>query len=161
MHRLATHYVPSNRLPQLLTHLAALDNPSHDLINATIEELYEERMSDEPPPTLIGVEREALDVAFGHDEVEDIMEHLKLLTSSTDKPVSKWAQRTTDELHKRSPTSLKVALRAIREGATKPLLDCLRMELRIATAYCVGACLYCPRDLHLHSLFPAWRKFRF
>jgi 3-hydroxyisobutyryl-CoA hydrolase len=135
---LATHYVPSNRIPQLLTNLAALDNPTHDMVDSTIEELYEERGSNEPPPAFVGYKREALDAAFSYNEVERIVAHLKSLANDSDATVVEFSQQTLAELHMCSPTSLKVALQAIRLGKNKTLKDCLRMELCIASALCVS-----------------------
>jgi 3-hydroxyisobutyryl-CoA hydrolase len=108
------------------------------MIDRTIEEFSSERQPDEPPPPFIGAKRAALDMAFRHDSVEKIIEELKTLSNSTDVAVSGWAAETLTALQLRSPTSLKVALSAIRRGKTMNLLEALQMELEIATAYCVG-----------------------
>ena len=86
----------------------------------------------------MGVVRNALDTAFRHDTVEEIVESLATLSSSSDTHVSKWAKRTWETLDLRSPTSLKVALAAIRHGKNLSLRDALQMETGIATAYCVS-----------------------
>lgn len=49
-----------------------------------------------------------------------------------------WAEETLSVMNMRSPTSLKVALEAIRKGKQLSLLEALNMELKIATAYCVS-----------------------
>jgi 3-hydroxyisobutyryl-CoA hydrolase len=70
--------------------------------------------------------------------VEEIMQELESFVGSSDKVVSDWAQATLDALQLRSPTSLKVALEAIRRGKNMDLLGALQMEIKIATAYCVS-----------------------
>lgn len=86
----------------------------------------------------MGVVRNALDSAFQHNSVEKIVKSLATLSSSPDTHVSGWAKQTLETLHMRSPTSLKVALAAIRRGKNMSLRDALQMEMGIATAYCVS-----------------------
>lgn len=121
-----------------MAHLAEYENPSFTQINYTIEELYSERQPDEPSGKLIGAVRNALNSAFRHNSVEEILESLVTLSSSPDTRVSGWAKQTLETLHMRSPTSLKVALAAIRRGGNMALRDALQMEMGIATAYCVS-----------------------
>ncbi|KAI0664689.1 3-hydroxyisobutyryl-coenzyme A hydrolase [Cubamyces menziesii] len=138
-HGFATHFVESRRIPALLEHLAALENPTYQRINELIEEARSEREPDEPSTAIIGAKREALDSAFSHNTVEKIVATLtEIATSHKDEEVRQWAQNTLEELDKRSPTSLKVALAAIRRGKQMNLLDALQMEMNIATAFCNG-----------------------
>ncbi|KIJ69173.1 hypothetical protein HYDPIDRAFT_105755 [Hydnomerulius pinastri MD-312] len=138
-HGLATHYISSRSIPSLSAHLAEFDTLSFHKINRAIEELHAERQSDEPSGKLMGVVRHALDSAFRHDSVEEILSSLETLSSSPDTRVNGWAKQTLETLHMRSPTSLKVALSAIRRGKKMTLLEALQMEMGIATAYCSGA----------------------
>jgi 3-hydroxyisobutyryl-CoA hydrolase len=133
---IATHYIPARRIPILLERLSALEAPTPRIIDTTIEELHYERQSDEPPPPLTGAKRVALDSAFQHDRVEQIVKDLEDLSKS-EGIVSEWAARTLSSIHMRSPTSLKVALRSIRWGKKHGLQECLQRELEIATAFCV------------------------
>ena len=137
-HGLATHFIPSRRVAILLDHLKALETPSLDLINRTIEELSSERENDEASSSLVGDIRVALDSAFRHDTVELIIQDLNEFAKRPDAAVSSWAKQTLETLHMRSPTSLKVTLKAIRRGKNMSLLEALQMELGIATAYCVS-----------------------
>lgn len=121
-----------------MAHLAEYENPSFTQINCAIEELHSERQPDEPRGKLLGVIRNALDSAFRHDTVESILETLAKLSSSPDTCVNEWAKETLEILHMRSPTSLKVALAAIRRGKNMSLRDALQMEMGIVTAYCVS-----------------------
>jgi 3-hydroxyisobutyryl-CoA hydrolase len=135
---LATHYIPSSRIPQLLSNLASLDNPTHSVIDSTIEELYQERDSSEQPPIFVGEQRKALDLAFQYNDIQLIIEELESLAASGEGEVNEWAKKTLEELSMRSPTSLKVALHAIRSAKGKSLKECLQTDLGIATAFCVS-----------------------
>jgi len=138
-HGIATHFIPSRRIAILLDRIKALETPSLELIDRTIEELSSEREHDEPSSPLVGDVRVALDSAFRHQSVELILKDLEEFSTRSDPAVSGWAKRTLDSLLMRSPTSLKVALTAIRKGKGLSLLQTLQMELGIATAYCNGA----------------------
>lgn len=138
-HGFATHYIPARRIPTLLERLAALEHPHPTVIDRAIEELSLEHQSDERlTSTLTGKIRSALDYAFRHDTVEKILEDLKSFLNHGDESVRDWAKNTLAMLELRSPTSLKVALKAIRKGRDLTLLEALNMELKIATAYCVS-----------------------
>ena len=127
-----------------MARLASLEDPYRDIIDRTIEEVSSERQPDEPPSLLTGAVRVALDTAFHHDTVEKIDQELQSLSKSTDEAVSGWAKETLAALQLRSPTSLKVALQAIRKGRRMTLLEALQMELEIATAFCVSKLLVFP-----------------
>ncbi|KAG2146861.1 3-hydroxyisobutyryl-coenzyme A hydrolase [Suillus bovinus] len=136
---LATHFVSSRTVPNLLTRLSDLEDPTSAMIDETIEDHYAKRLPDEPVGKLTGRTRQALDMAFRHDTVEEIVEDLTKLALTSDDSIAKWASGTLETLHLRSPTSLKVALEAIRRGKKMTLLQALQMEMGIATAYCSGA----------------------
>lgn len=138
MHGLATHYIPQRRIPVLLDALASLENPTMEMINSTIEQCYYESETPEPPLALTGPVRVALDSAFSQKSVEKIFKSLENYKQSPDKRVRAWATSTLEALNLRSPTSLRVALFALRENKDGGLIDALRTELGIATALCVS-----------------------
>ncbi|KAG0697019.1 3-hydroxyisobutyryl-coenzyme A hydrolase [Suillus ampliporus] len=135
----ATHFVSSRTVPNLLARLSDLEDPSSVMIDKTIEDHHAKRLPDEPAGKLTGRTRQALDMAFRHNTVEEIVEDLTKLTSTSDETVANWASETLKTLLMRSPTSLKVALEAVRRGKEMTLLQALQMEMGIATAYCSGA----------------------
>jgi len=137
MHGLATHYIPQRRIPAVLEALASLEDPTMEMINSTIEQSYYEPEAPEPPVALTGSVRIALDSAFSHNSVEKIFESLETYEQSSDEQVRAWATSTLESLNLRSPTSLRVALFALRKNKGGGLLDALRTELGIATALCV------------------------
>jgi len=120
-----------------LERLAELQTPSLRVIDKVIEEFSAEREESEAPAPFTGAKRIALDTAFRHSQVESILRDLEKFSESQDNSVKMWATSTLDTLHQRSPTSLKVALRAVRRGRRLNLLEALQMEFKIATAFCV------------------------
>jgi 3-hydroxyisobutyryl-CoA hydrolase len=139
-HGFATHYIPARRIPTLLERLAALEDPDLKVIDRAIEELSSEHQSDKEhtTSTITGKRRQALDYAFRHDTVEGIVGDLNSFLDHDEESVRVWAKNTLAMLEMRSPTSLKVALQAIRKGRDLTLLGALDMEMKIATAYCVS-----------------------
>jgi len=69
--------------------------------------------------------------------VENIIVALRGLEADSDAEVAAWAKSTLGVLEMRSPTSLRVALMAIRRGRTMTLRSALQMEMAIAAAFCV------------------------
>ncbi|KAL5636501.1 hypothetical protein ACGC1H_000455 [Rhizoctonia solani] len=135
---LATHFVPQRRLPTLFAALSSLADSSPEAINRTIEEHSAEISPDDPPATFGGERRKILDACFSHDRVESIIKDLEDVMSSSGSQ-AQWAQETRDAMLARSPTSLRVALHAVRRGKHLELADALQMEMGIATAFCTGA----------------------
>ncbi|TRM59303.1 ClpP/crotonase-like domain-containing protein [Schizophyllum amplum] len=126
----ATHYIPSRRVPALLERLATVEQFSWHLMSG-------ERLPEDPPFQLTGDVRVALDYAFRHDTVEQIVEELETLSSKdNNEAVRQWASETLATLKERSPTSLKLALYSLRKGKNISLLQALRLEHQLATAYC-------------------------
>ncbi|KAI0317463.1 ClpP/crotonase [Amylostereum chailletii] len=137
---MATHFISSSRVPILLDRLATLEEPTFGKINRILEDLHHEREPEDPATPLTGEVRTALDSSFSRRTVEEIIVALQKHADTGATPeVVQWAKDTLATLELRSPTSLKVALLAIRKGKSQSLFDAYKMELRIATAYCNGA----------------------
>ena len=147
---IATHYVPSRSIPQLLDRLSRLEHASYSIIDTTIDEFYEAPSPEEVPPSLVGRVRQALDHAFSAGSVPGIVERLKTIVEKTGgegtmEPGGRWAQKTLSVLAVRSPTSLVVAHEANRRGRQMiTLRNVFEMEMRIAKAYCVSLYLILP-----------------
>jgi 3-hydroxyisobutyryl-CoA hydrolase len=135
-------------VPLLLESLAALEKPTFVQVNEAIEYLHYDVEPTEPVAPLTGAIRVALDSAFSQETVEGIIATLKnFTTADTGVDVAQWANDTLAILEERSPTSLKIALAAIRKGKLLDLLESFKMELDIANAFCVSA----PIDSFLYS----------
>lgn len=140
-HGLATHYIPSGRVPLLLESLAGLEKATYTQVNEAIEDLHYDRERSDPMAPLSGEIRVALDSAFSQATVQGIISALQTyVTGGMTAEVTQWAKDTLSMLEERSPTSLEVALSAIRRGKSLDLLQSFKMELGIAAAYCVGSC---------------------
>jgi enoyl-CoA hydratase/carnithine racemase len=92
---LATHYVPSSFIPELIRKLEACDSA------AAVREACDSLAADPGTPPLAAV-RPTIDRCFGNDSVEEILAALQGM------PESDWAQDTLGGLSKMSPTSCKV-----------------------------------------------------
>ena len=79
--------------------------------------------------------RDEIDRAFSGDSVEAIL-------SVLDAENSEWCSDTANLIRTKSPTSLKVTFRQIREGAQKTFDDCMRMEYRLANHFMDGHDFY-------------------
>lgn len=111
---IATHHVPSARLGEVC----------EALTEATDVDECIERFTADPGPATIGDRKAVIDGHFGGDIVEAIVARLE-------EDPSEWAQATAATLRGKSPTSLKVALRQLREGRSRDFGDCMRIEYRM------------------------------
>jgi enoyl-CoA hydratase len=71
---------------------------------------------------------EKINKHFAFDSLEEILSSLKNATNNGDK----WAEKTIRTLLSKSPISLKVTLHQLKEGKTKSLVDCFKMELALS-----------------------------
>jgi 3-hydroxyisobutyryl-CoA hydrolase len=72
---------------------------------------------------------EIINKCFSKRTVEEIISALEQRASNL---ADEWVAATIQSLKKASPTSLKIALRSIREGRTQTIGECLRREYRMA-----------------------------
>ncbi|KAH7848524.1 hypothetical protein Vadar_003952 [Vaccinium darrowii] len=123
---LATHYSLSARLPLLEEQLGKLvtDDPSviETCLGTYSDVIY-------PDSTSVLHRIETLDKCFSHDTVEEIIDSLE---SEAAKMQDEWCTSTLKKLKYASPLSLKVSLRAIREGRYQTFDQCLVREYRMS-----------------------------
>ncbi|MFF0149204.1 enoyl-CoA hydratase [Amycolatopsis sulphurea] len=111
---LADHYVPAARLPDLFDALATR-TPDEAL----------ELVAEPPPPSVLAEAREWIDHCYAAETVEEILVRLQ--------DGGEAAVAAAKEIEGKSPTSLKVTLRALREAARLPdLPSVLKQEYRIS-----------------------------
>ena len=133
---IATHYIDSSSLGALTARLGELvfkDYASMEERLATIDATVEEFGTGLPhneSMLLAGKLRVAIDRCFRHNTVEDIIAALKKETV-----MSEWASKTMKTLSKRSPTSLKVALRQLRLGKGWAVSEAFQREYHIASRF--------------------------
>jgi enoyl-CoA hydratase len=83
------------------------------------------RFAAPPGEPVLAKDRALIDRAFAHDSVEEILTTLHVEGSA-------FAGATAREITRKSPTSLKLTLRALREARKLDRLqDCLRLEYRL------------------------------
>jgi enoyl-CoA hydratase len=113
---IATHFIPASQTETLLSALEEGTSPDFVL----------QSFAGNPgEPPLVAV-REAVDRIFSEESVEGI---LAALDADTDE----WAHGMATKIHAKSPTSLKLAFRQLREGQHLSFDDCMRMEFRMVS----------------------------
>lgn len=135
---IATHYIHSSvlgNMTQRLSELVFKDYASVrerlNLVNQTISEFSTGLPSmQEEPILLAGNLRQAIDRCFQYNTVEEIFQALEKETEQKE-----WAQKTLDTLSIRSPTSLKVALCALRLGRRWTIDETFQREHQIAAHF--------------------------
>lgn len=93
------------------------------------------RFSVDPGLATLPPVRETIDRVFGGQSVEAIL-------TAFDNDGSEFAQQTASTIRQKSPTSLKLTFRQIREGATRSMDECMRMEWRMANRVIKGHDFY-------------------
>lgn len=126
---IATHFVPSSRLAALEARLSELDQANFDMVNSAIEEFSAE-LDSEPGFSLGGEKRQVIDRCFKFDTVGEIVQALEKETAEPE-----FVQETLKLLHSMSPTSLKVTLQQIRNGASLSLAQCFKMEYHLVQKF--------------------------
>jgi enoyl-CoA hydratase len=114
----ADHYVPTDRIPGLLADLAHRD-ADEALADAELP----------PPPSPLTEARTWLDEAYAGDDVLTILDRLRALGTEE-------ATRAAATIEAKSPTSVRVTLRALREAAgMAALTEALDLEYRLALRF--------------------------
>ncbi len=117
----ATHFVPAANTEALLERLAASEAPDA-VIGALVGN------AGAPP---LAQHQVVIDRCFAGNSVEAIL-------SSLDAEGSEWARGTVVAIRTKSPTSLKLAFRQLREGRKLEFDDCMRMEFRMVNRVIAG-----------------------
>ncbi|KAK9900864.1 3-hydroxyisobutyryl-CoA hydrolase [Cystobasidium minutum MCA 4210] len=142
---IATHYVPSDRLEALEDRLASLnfsaDAPStsmagQKLISSAIEEFVADaETAANSSYKLVGAIREVIDKAFDQARVPLIVQALQEAKEKNPE-VGEWVDATLKKMDFVSPTSLAVALEAIRAGKDMNISEVFERDLRLASVFC-------------------------
>lgn len=128
---IATHYVPSHRIPDLTARLSSLIHPSHETVAEAIAEFGP---ADDLPSFSLAPFDTLISTAFSAETVEGILESLDgFASASTSTPEeAAFAAKAAKTLRAVSPTSLRVTQRQIREGAKLNLAEAFGLEYRLA-----------------------------
>ncbi|NXI41371.1 HIBCH protein, partial [Galbula dea] len=132
---IATHFVESEKLPALEKDLTALKSPSTENIADLLNSYHSKSKVDEEKQFVLDEHMEKINSLFSAKSMEEIVQKLK-------QDGSPFAMKQLETINKMSPTSLKLTLRQLREGASMSLQDVLRMEYRLSQACLRGHDFY-------------------
>lgn len=122
---LATHFVPSEKLPELEKRLISLNSGYMNAVKSVIEEFSLDVQIDEESALN---KKSTIDECFSKDTVEEIIQSCEV---EVRKEGNGWLGAVLKELKRSSPTGLKITLRSIREGRKQTLAECLKKEFRL------------------------------
>ena len=128
---IATHRVPSKRIPDLLDSLSGTV-PVDALLGA-----FSEPVGDTP----VMARRAAIDRLFAAGTVEGILGDLDREAAAAGADAD-FARKAAATIRVKSPTSLKLALAQMRIGKTLDFGECMRTEFRIVSRIIHGHDLY-------------------
>lgn len=129
---LVNYFVSVERLPDLIDSLAT-NYMGEDSTEKIVELIKAAKTADGHPP--LAEYRNDIDYCFKFDTVEEIfkaLEHRK----------NPWCEATLQTLKTKSPTSLKVTLKQLRNGKKLSFDECLKMEYRMDMRFLRGHDLY-------------------
>jgi len=115
---LATHLRRAEEWPALLDALAQGESPA-------------ELLSRDKPSAPLAKRRAKIDRIFAAQSVEAILAGL-------DAESDEWSRETAATIRTKSPTSLKLTFREMREGRKLSFDDCMRMEFRLSSRILAG-----------------------
>jgi len=125
---LATHYCPSEQLPQVEEKLRSLGEEASNLdaVSAAINEVAAGAVPD-ASKAILGPNAAAIERCFGGDaaSAEDIVSRLEAETCD-------WSKATLKSLLQRSPTSVKISIEAIQRHRSVSLKEAFIAEYRLA-----------------------------
>jgi enoyl-CoA hydratase len=128
--RIATDFVPSARLGELIQALS-----DSDLEDSTAVSVEITRFAAPAEAAPLALHRAIIDRAFSGASVEAILARL-------DAEPEPWAQATAKVMRTKSPTSLKITYRQIREGKNRKFDDCMQTEWRMVNRVILGHDFY-------------------
>jgi enoyl-CoA hydratase len=123
-------HVPRTKLDALAAALAEAEIRDFEHATSVIAP-FAETPGDAPLAAL----RDDIDRHFSLGSVEEIVESLTA-------EGGEWAAKQAGIIRSKSPTSLKVALRQVRDGASRDFYDCMRMEWRMVNRIIAGHDFY-------------------
>lgn len=146
---IATHYIHSSSLPDLEARLAELSFKDYDslpsrfrTINSTIEEFCTGLPHDKPIAAPVGGNiRAAIDYVFQPaNDLDAIITALKAMmeidpSGKGGQEIPPWAEKTLQTILQRSPTSVKVTFKQLRQGNEWSMAQTFRNEHAIASKF--------------------------
>jgi enoyl-CoA hydratase len=125
---IATHFVRADRLDDLLEALAKATYGGG--AGQAVDEILG-RFTSDPGPSPLATESSQIDRLFGADSLGEVVARLAADPSD-------WAAEQRAILSTRSPTSLAVTFRQLREGRARSFDDAMRIEYRLVSRFMTG-----------------------
>jgi enoyl-CoA hydratase len=122
---IATHFIPIAKWDVVIASIANGDK---------LEQVLR-RAGESVPETFLVQHREAIDRIFSGSSVEEVL-------STLDNEHEDWADDAAKTIRAKSPTSLKIAFRQMREGAKLEFDNCMKMEFRLVSRVVAGHDFY-------------------
>ena len=122
---ISTHYVETKSVDSLIAGIEDLA-PSRD-VAAKLDTLLSQYCRELQDETLT-INLDTINECFSKSSVEEIL-------TSLDEIDIEWSKQTASSIRKKSPTSLKVTFRQLKEGKCLSFEDCMAMELRLALRF--------------------------
>ncbi|XP_062362695.1 3-hydroxyisobutyryl-CoA hydrolase, mitochondrial [Cinclus cinclus] len=132
---IATHFVESEKLPALEKDLIALKSPSKEKIADLLNSYHMKCTIDQEKEFALDGHMEKINSIFSANSMEEIVKKLK-------QDGSPFAMKQLETINKMSPTSLKLTLKQLKEGASMSLQEVLQMEYRLSQACMKGHDFY-------------------
>jgi len=120
----ATHYVPTDNYEALIE---ALETETLDDEGEKVDAIIE-RFSGDAGHSDLGVVQPLIDAAFEGDDVSVILNRLEAADDA-------WSKAVLKILSSKSPTAVKVTLKALRKGAELSLRDVMVQDLRVSSRF--------------------------
>jgi enoyl-CoA hydratase len=121
----ATHAAPSNQLGHILTELTRTKDA---------EAVMTSLRNDPSAPPILPARKGIIDQCFDASQVVEVMEKLEAETG----PHGEWAHEQARIMSTKSPLSLAIAMRQMREGARAQFEECMSIEWRIVNRIFTG-----------------------
>ncbi len=122
---LVSYYIPSDQIEAVIQCLCK--TPFDSQATNTVSQIISQFCTPLPESRLLAIGH-LIDDCFGRDSIEEIFDALDVVNSS-------WADHTLRTLMKRSPLSLKVALRYLQTTRSQCIDDIIEMDVNIALEF--------------------------
>ena len=125
---IGSRYVPADRLDELERALASADlsGDAHGAVDAVLE-----RFGADPGQSALADDAERIARCYGKDRLDDVMRALEQQREA-------WGRAQLAALATKSPTSLAVTFRQLRQGAALDFDDAMRLEYRLVHRFVSG-----------------------
>ncbi|KAK9410815.1 3-hydroxyisobutyryl-CoA hydrolase mitochondrial-like [Crotalus adamanteus] len=132
---IATHFVEAEKIAALEKDLIELISPTKANVADVLDSYHKECKLDQEKEFILGEHMDKINSLFSANSMEEIVQNLK-------KDGSPFALDQLRTIAKMSPTSLKIAFRQLKEGASLNLQDVFTMEYRLSQACMRGHDFY-------------------